>query len=71
MRNRKHPLAVWREAQTPPLSQEAFGRLCNVTKWTINSLETGRRKPSIELIRRVSNATSGAIGFDQLAGEAA
>lgn len=62
----KHPLAVWREAQTPPLSQEDCAKRCKVTRWTINSLETGRRRPSIDLIRAVVALTDGAVGFAEL-----
>ena len=67
----KHPLAAWRDAQNPPISQGAFAAKLKVARWTINSLETGRRKPSIELIKAVSAATGGAVGFDALAYAAA
>lgn len=63
---KKHPLAVWREAQVPPMSQADFARAVKVGRWTINSLETGRRKPSIALIKAVSAATGGSVGFDAL-----
>ena len=63
----KHPLAAWRDAQDPPMTQEALAEKCGVTRWTINSLETGRRKPSVALINRVATVTAGAIGFEQLA----
>lgn len=67
----KHPLAVWRENQTPPLTQEAFAGLVKTTRWTINSIETGRRKPGRDLIVLIAEATDGAVGFDQLARAAA
>lgn len=65
--NAKHPLAVWREAQEKPLTQEAFARLVGTTRWTINSIETGRRKPSRDLILRIKAATDEAVGFAELA----
>jgi DNA-binding XRE family transcriptional regulator len=63
----KHPLAVWRETQAKPLTQEAFAELVGVKRWTINSIETGRRKPSRELIVRIKAATNEAVGFAELA----
>lgn len=62
----KHPLAIWREAQTPPVSQAEFAKAIGVTRWAVNSLETGRRKPSIGMIKAVGAATGGAIGFEEL-----
>lgn len=67
----KHPLAVWRETQPKPLTQQAFARLVNTSRWTINSIETGRRKPGRDLILAISKATGGAVGFEQLAERAA
>jgi DNA-binding XRE family transcriptional regulator len=66
----KHPLAVWREQQEPPLTQEEFARLVKTSRWTINSIETGRRKPGRDLIVSISNATNGAVGLHELASAA-
>lgn len=53
----KHPLAAWREAQTPPVSQGDFAKGVHVGRWTINSIETGRRKPSPKLARELERHT--------------
>lgn len=66
----KHPLAIWREQQNPPLTQEAFAKLVDTSRWTINSIETDRRKPSRQLIIRITNVTDGAVGFNELASAA-
>lgn len=63
----KHPLAVWRESQKEPLTQQALATLVKTSRWTINSIETGRRKPSRELIVRIAKATDNAIGLEELA----
>lgn len=62
----KHPLAVWRETRQKPLTQDEFAKLVGVKRWTINSIETGRRKPSRDLIVRISIATDTAVGFSEL-----
>jgi DNA-binding XRE family transcriptional regulator len=64
----KHPLAVWREQHK--LTQEDFARKVGTSRWTINSIETGRRKPSRDMIFNISKATDGAVGFDDLASAA-
>lgn len=69
--DKKHPLAVWRENQNPKLTQEEFGVLIGVTKWTVNSIEVGRRKPSTKLVSQIMKATGNDVGFDELVGVAA
>jgi len=63
----KHPLAVWRESQAKPLTQQEFARLVGTSRWTINRIETGDRKPSRDLIARIAKETGGAVGFAELA----
>jgi DNA-binding XRE family transcriptional regulator len=63
----KHPLAVWRETQVPPLTQYALSRLVGTSRWTINSIETGRRKPGRDLIVSIAKVTGNAVGLEELA----
>lgn len=63
----KHPLAVWRESQDPPVTQAEFAQNVKTSRWTINRIETGDRKPSRDLIARIVKETSGAVGFTELA----
>ena len=51
----KHPLIDWRQANG--LSQEQAGETLGTTRWTINSIERGRRKPSIELTKAIEART--------------
>lgn len=66
-----HPLAVWREAQDPPLTQEEFAKLVKTSRWAINRIENRQLVPGRALIVAISAATGGAVGFDVLAGAAA
>jgi transcriptional regulator with XRE-family HTH domain len=63
----KHPLAIWRESQVPPVTQAEFARDVKTSRWTINRIETGDRKPSRDLIARIAKETGGAVGFAELA----
>jgi DNA-binding XRE family transcriptional regulator len=49
-----------------PLTQDDFAKLIGTSRWTVNSIETGRRKPSRDLIVRISMATDTAVGFSEL-----
>jgi len=60
----KHPLAVWRESQNPPVPQHQVATLVGVSRWTINSIETGRRMAGRDLIAAIQTATNGGVGFD-------
>ena len=61
MTKAKHPLATWREAQPEPLTQKAFAELVGCDRWTINSIETGRRRASRDLASSIIKATDGAV----------
>lgn len=63
----KHPLAAWREAQTPPLTQDALAKRVGVTRWTINRIEQGERKPSPSLMLRISRETGNTVGLEEMA----
>jgi DNA-binding XRE family transcriptional regulator len=63
----KHPLAKWREAHEPPLTQHALAREVGTSRWTINSIETGRRKPGRDLIVKIAKFTGNAVGLEELA----
>lgn len=67
MMHSKHPLAVWREAQNPPLTQDGLARLVGTSRWTINSIETGRRKPGRDLIVNIAKVTANSVGLEELA----
>lgn len=60
----KHPLATWREAQN--LTQEAFADRVGSTRWTINSIETGRRRAGRELAATIIKATDYQVSFEAL-----
>lgn len=60
----KHPLATWREAQN--LTQEAFAKRIVSTRWTINSIETGRRRAGRDLAATIIKATDGGVSFEDL-----
>jgi DNA-binding XRE family transcriptional regulator len=54
-----HALTVWRKEQK--LSQGEFAEKLGVTRWMVNSIETGRRIPSMNLAIKVQQVTSGAV----------
>ncbi len=54
----KHPLTVWRESQNPPMSQDALADELDVSRWTINRIETGGRKPSPGLSQKIAALTN-------------
>lgn len=60
----KHPLAIWREAQN--LTQEAFAERIGSTRWTINSIETGRRRAGRDLAATIIKATDNVVSFEAL-----
>lgn len=62
----KHPLAKWRESQTPPVTQDAFASALKVTRWTINSIELGRRSASAKLAAKIITATDGKVTASDL-----
>jgi DNA-binding XRE family transcriptional regulator len=51
----RHPLAAWRK--TEKLSQEAFAGRIGVSRWMVNSIETGKRKPSFDVALKIQNLT--------------
>lgn len=63
----KHPLAAWREAQDPPVTQEALAQRVGTSRWTINSIETGRRKPGRDLIVKIVRETGNSVGLEEMA----
>ena len=65
--SQKHPLAVWRETQVPPVTQEALAARLGTSRWTINSIETGRRMPGRDLIVKIARETGNAVGLEELA----
>lgn len=52
-----HPLRIYREKQTPPMSQDALGTLLGVTRATINRWETGYRAIGLNYLSDVSRKT--------------
>jgi len=57
-----HPLTDYREQIG--LSQREVARRVGVSRWTINSIEVGRRLPSLSLIARLVTVTKGAVCAD-------
>ena len=39
------------------LSQEAVAEKLSVSRWTVNSIETGRRQPSFEMAQQIESLT--------------
>lgn len=50
-----HPLAVWREKTKT--QQITLARDLGVKRWTIFAIETGLRKPSPDLAKRIAEYT--------------
>ncbi len=51
----KHPITDWREANGK--SQADLADALRVTRWTINSIEVGRRTPSMQLAKAIAAHT--------------
>ena len=51
----KHPIALWRKEHGK--SQADLAEALGVTRWTINSIEVGRRTPSLALAKRLAHTT--------------
>lgn len=58
----KHPLTQYRERAG--LSQGQVAKQVGVTKWTITSIETGRRTPSFALVSKLVKASNGMLKAD-------
>lgn len=52
-----HPIKVFREAQVPPLSQEALADKIGVNRVTLARWETGDRKPGPTKLPRITKVT--------------
>lgn len=65
--NPKHPLAMWREAQTPPVTQYELARRVGTSRWMINRIERRERKPGRELLLNIARETGNAVGLEELA----
>ena len=63
----KHPLAVWREAQDPPITQSELAQKVGTSRWTINRIEKGDRKPGRKLLLNIARETGNAVGLEELA----
>lgn len=62
--NADHPLKLWRQRQSPPLSQEEFGALVERTAATISRWESRERDPDLDDIAKVEVATGGQVTRD-------
>lgn len=60
----KHPLTQYRNNRG--ISQAEFAKSVGVNRWTINSVETGRRSPSFGLIARIVRVCGGEVSADDL-----
>lgn len=57
----KHPLAVWRENQNPPLSQDDLAKKLGIGRWMVNSIETRRRNASLDMAEAIEGFTGGSV----------
>lgn len=65
MANEQHPLATWRKLKD--LTQEELGEKLGVSRWMVNRLETGRRRPSWNLAARINSLTAGKVTANDFA----
>lgn len=65
--SQKHPLAVWREAQVPPVTQNELAVRVGTSRWMINRIENGERKPGRQLLLNIARETANAVGLEELA----
>ena len=63
----KHPLAKWREAQVPPVTQHDLAKRVGTSRWAINRIETGNLKPGRDLIVKIARETGNSVGLEELA----
>jgi transcriptional regulator with XRE-family HTH domain len=49
-----HPFETWRKRQEPPMSQTTLAGLLGVTRAHISLVESGRRRPSVNLMIRAA-----------------
>jgi putative transcriptional regulator len=56
---KRHPLTAWREERGQ--SQNDLAMRLQVTRWTVNRIEVGGRKPSPDLAKRISRMTGIAL----------
>lgn len=61
----EHALTIWRK--TKKLSQEELAEKLGVTRWMINRIETGNRRPSWQLAAKISEFTSGKVTANDFA----
>lgn len=54
-----HPLTVYRKRRG--ISQDEIAKRVGVTRWTITSIETGRRTPSFGLVAKLIEASRGEL----------
>lgn len=52
-----HPLKIFRERQTPPLTQEQLADVLGVSKAAVSRWEAGARRIDDELLPKVSEVT--------------
>jgi transcriptional regulator with XRE-family HTH domain len=64
-----HPLRVWREGQTPKVSQEALGERLGVDAMTISRWENGETEPQKRYREKIEEVTGLTrqqfLGFDK------
>lgn len=66
--SRDHPLRVWRNRQKPPQTLGHFAQLVGASKATISRIESEQQAPSAGLIRKIVEATGGAVSAEALIG---
>lgn len=63
---RVHPLKAWRNSQTPPVTQGTLASRAGTTKGHVSKIEAGLLEPQLELVRRLVEATGGAVTADEI-----
>lgn len=66
---KEHALTIWRNKQNPAVTQEELGEALGVSRWWINRLETGKKKPSFDLAIKLELKTKGAVTAKDFASE--
>jgi DNA-binding XRE family transcriptional regulator len=64
----EHALTAWRKNKK--LSQEELGVKLEISRWMVNSIETGRRQPSWNLMTKIGVLTNGQVTPNDFVAEA-
>lgn len=51
----QHPLTAYRERHQPPITQAELARKLDISRSYLKRLESGERKPSADLLRKIKD----------------